>query len=76
MERDPQLAAPTPAYEPHESSTGALPRCPNCGWQNVRFSHSRGVWDAALEVFSVLPFRCRSCGARFHRLHRISAHEG
>ena len=47
-----------------------MPRCPNCGWQNVRYSHSKGALDMALSMFSVLPFRCRSCGTRFHRLHR------
>jgi hypothetical protein len=44
-----------------------LPRCPNCGWRNVRKSHSNGPIDTLMKMFSVLPFRCRSCGLRFHR---------
>jgi predicted Zn-ribbon and HTH transcriptional regulator len=44
-----------------------LPRCPNCGWRNVRLSHSKGPIDTVLKMFTVFPFRCRSCGLRFHR---------
>jgi hypothetical protein len=44
-----------------------LPRCPNCGWRNVRLSHSNGPIDTVLKMFTVFPFRCRSCGLRFHR---------
>lgn len=44
-----------------------VPRCPNCGWRNVRKSHSNGLVDTLMRMFSVVPFRCRSCGLRFHR---------
>lgn len=47
-----------------------FPRCPNCGWQDVRPSHSKGALDLALAVFSIAPFRCRSCSHRFYRFHR------
>lgn len=44
-----------------------IPRCPNCGWRNVRLSHSTGPIDTIMKMFSVAPFRCRSCGTRFRR---------
>jgi hypothetical protein len=52
-----------------EAGEGAqqLPRCPSCGWRNVRLSHRNGILDGLMKVFSVAPFRCRSCGKRFHR---------
>jgi hypothetical protein len=66
--RQEQTAGP----DPEETTTG-LPRCPSCGWQNVRLSHSRGALDSALVFFSIHAFRCRSCGLRFHRFHRKPA---
>jgi len=65
MEHDPQGAA-----ESQESAPQAMPRCPQCGWQDVRLSRPRTALDAALSMFSVAPFRCRTCGARFYRYHR------
>jgi len=46
-----------------------LPRCPNCGWQNVRLSKSTGL-DRVISALRIKPFRCRSCGHRFHRFYR------
>jgi len=48
----------------------ALPRCPNCGWQDVRPSHTRSTLGMALALFSIAPFRCRSCSHRFYRFSR------
>ena len=47
-----------------------VPRCPRCGWQDVRASTPRGLVDALLGTLSMVPWRCRSCGFRFHRLRR------
>ena len=47
-----------------------MPRCPNCGWQDVRRSISKGPLDFALTAFSLMPFRCRTCGHRFYRFFR------
>ena len=55
------------AYEHSDDAHRQLPRCPNCGWRNVRLSHSNGVMDKVFKFFAVVPFRCRSCGLRFHR---------
>lgn len=63
-----QTQGPRIADSPAEPAR--LPRCPNCGWQDVRPSHSGGVLAQALALFSVAPFRCRSCSHRFYRFHR------
>lgn len=47
-----------------------VPRCPNCGWQDVRASRSRSALGVALALFSIAPFRCRSCSHRFYRFHK------
>ena len=72
-------SAPSPAHtpeanseengEPHESGEPekTFPRCPNCGWRNVRLSHINGPVDSVMKMFSIMPFRCRSCGTRFRR---------
>jgi predicted RNA-binding Zn-ribbon protein involved in translation (DUF1610 family) len=74
MERESQQETPATAPgDTREVTYAAMPRCPNCGWQNVRLSHNKGVLDTLLGIFSVSPFRCRSCGARFHRVRRRSA---
>ena len=46
------------------------PRCPQCGWHNTRLSHTRTLLDRMVKVFSVKPFRCRSCGNRFRARFR------
>ncbi|MFB3827652.1 MAG: hypothetical protein ACE15B_12845 [Bryobacteraceae bacterium] len=43
------------------------PRCLSCGIRDVRLSEPRGVRDALYGLFSCVPYRCRSCGARFYR---------
>ena len=45
----------------------SMPRCPGCGWQDVRPSRLRGAVDSFLGAFGIVPFRCRSCGRRFYR---------
>ena len=73
---EPESQQGIPAAAPADTREGMyadMPRCPHCGWQNVRLSHNKGVLDALLGIFSVFPFRCRSCGARFHRVRRRSA---
>jgi predicted RNA-binding Zn-ribbon protein involved in translation (DUF1610 family) len=60
-----------PARSDAKNRTTDGPRCPNCGWRDVRFAHLRGVLDWALRVVSVAAFRCRSCGHRFYRYHRV-----
>lgn len=62
---NPERIVPEEAQAPQ-----SMPRCPKCGWQDVRLSHNKGALDSALSVFSVSPFRCRSCGHRFYRVHR------
>ncbi len=49
---------------------GAMPRCPRCGWQDVRLSMSRRPLDIALAAFALSPFRCRSCHHRFYRFFK------
>ena len=50
---------------------GAKPlRCPRCGWLDIRLSSRRGLIDAVLSTLSLAPYRCRTCGARFHRIRR------
>lgn len=44
--------------------------CPNCGWFDIRLSASRGVLDDILGMFFLIPFRCRTCSARFYRFRR------
>ncbi len=72
MESHPQRELRTGGSgEAHERTVApSIPRCPKCGWRNVRFSHNKGVVDSALGMFSIFPFRCRSCGSRFHRFYR------
>jgi hypothetical protein len=49
-----------------------LPRCPKCGWQNVRLAHTKNVLDAVLSPISIHRFKCRSCGRYFRRRYRIA----
>lgn len=64
----PQLQQPPP--ESQDRTQPGAPRCPNCGWQNVRLSHSRGLLDKLLGALSIGVFRCRTCGNRFRRFRR------
>jgi DNA-directed RNA polymerase subunit RPC12/RpoP len=62
----------------HESDAGPtraetdMPRCPQCGWHDVRRSVSKRPLDFAFTAFSMAPFRCRTCGHRFFRFFRRS----
>ena len=49
------------------SETGKGPRCPVCGWMDVRRSMPRGVLDRVVRIVGLVPYRCRSCGQRFYR---------
>lgn len=71
MEVDPRPNSE--AEEPRGSTTAAVPRCPNCGWQDVRVSRSRSALGIALGFFSIAPFRCRSCSHRFYRFSKKRA---
>jgi DNA-directed RNA polymerase subunit RPC12/RpoP len=46
------------------------PRCPNCGWTDVRRSMSHGFLDQLIRMIGLVPYRCRSCGERFYRTQR------
>lgn len=50
-----------------ETETGKGPRCPVCGWVDVRRSMPKGVLDRLLRMVGLVPYRCRSCGQRFYR---------
>jgi hypothetical protein len=76
MDRDPQRESQRPDSDDlQEGVIADRPRCPKCGWQDVRLSHSKGVVDSLLLMFSFHAFRCRSCGTRFHRFYRGRAGE-
>lgn len=60
----------SPAASGPASAVSGGPRCPNCGWRDVRFARLRGTLDRMFRQFSVLAFRCRSCGHRFYRHYR------
>jgi hypothetical protein len=71
MDRDPHGDSQKPDSDDlQEGAMPGMPRCPKCGWQDVRLSHSKGVVDSMLLMFSFHAFRCRSCGSRFHRFYR------
>lgn len=70
MERDPQQQPQAAGAGTQRSGPQPMPRCPQCGWSDVRLSRTKKPLDVALGVFSVAPFRCRSCGARFYRAHK------
>jgi hypothetical protein len=43
------------------------PRCPSCGWTDVRRSSAHHPADYMLSVIGLVPYRCRTCSERFHR---------
>jgi transposase-like protein len=70
MENDPHNN-PGPNEPPDAAAAPkGLPRCPRCGWHNVRLSHAHHPWDLALSLIALAAFRCRSCGHRFHRFRK------
>jgi hypothetical protein len=50
-----------------ESESGKAPRCPVCGWTDVRRSMPKGFLDLLVRIVGLVPYRCRSCGQRFYR---------
>lgn len=52
------------------SETEKGPRCPLCGWTDVRRSMPKGFLDRVVRIVGLVPYRCRSCGQRFYRLQR------
>jgi hypothetical protein len=46
--------------------TRSLPGCWNCGFQNVRRSHSHPLLDTFARAFLLYPHRCGKCLARFY----------
>ena len=46
-------------------STRPQRRCPGCGAETIKRSR-RKYADHILSLFGQKPFRCRSCGRRFH----------
>jgi hypothetical protein len=43
-----------------------LIKCPSCGMHKVRRSSLAGVFDEALSMVGIFPFRCFGCRYRFH----------
>jgi len=52
---------------PTDAEGGKGPRCPVCGWLDVRRSMPKGLVDAVVRIFGLIPYRCRSCNERFYR---------
>jgi DNA-directed RNA polymerase subunit RPC12/RpoP len=50
-----------------ESQSGKGPRCPACGWMDVRRSMPKGFLDGLVRIVGLVPYRCRSCAHRFYR---------
>ena len=51
----------------HAGESDKGPRCPVCGWMDVRRSMPHGFLDALVRIVGLVPYRCRSCGQRFYR---------
>jgi hypothetical protein len=51
----------------HTSETDKAPRCPVCGWTDVRRSMPHGLLDRVVRIVGLVPYRCRSCSHRFYR---------
>jgi len=43
-------------------------RCPFCGSADIRRSQMRGFIDGLWSIISRVPYRCRACNGRFHRV--------
>ena len=58
-----------PALPVEEAEAVALgmPKCANCGGQNVRLSYSLTVPDRLAKMAGYSPFRCRVCQHRFYK---------
>lgn len=56
--------------EDEEDDSEKAPRCPNCGWTDVRRSMPHGFVDHLVRIVGLVPYRCRSCGERFYRGQR------
>jgi DNA-directed RNA polymerase subunit RPC12/RpoP len=55
-----------------ESESGkGPPRCPVCGWMDVRRSMPEGFLDRVVRIVGLVPYRCRSCGQRFYRPQQV-----
>lgn len=68
------MESPKEQVQPESRSaveeTRSMPRCPKCGWNDVRVSYTRTPVDAVLGLISVRRFKCRSCGNYFRRWHQ------
>ena len=61
--------------EANASETEKSPRCPDCGWTDIRRSMPHGVIDRLVRIVGLVPYRCRSCGQRFYRpQHEVHEH--
>ena len=49
-----------------QAIAAGMPKCPNCGGQNVRSSQAIRLEDKLRAVFHFTPFRCRTCQHRFY----------
>jgi transposase-like protein len=68
---DPQKPSQSPSGHEEEPTAQPMPRCPNCGWKNVRISHNKGLLDTILAAMSIQRFKCRTCGRYFRHRYRI-----
>jgi transposase-like protein len=68
---DPEKPSPSAAGQGEEPKVQPKPRCPNCGWKNVRISHNKNLLDTILASISIQRFKCRTCGRYFRHRYRI-----
>jgi transposase-like protein len=68
---DPEKPSQSPAGQAEELAARPKPRCPNCGWKNVRISHNKSLLDTILAAMSIQRFKCRTCGRYFRHRYRI-----
>jgi transposase-like protein len=75
MDLDPHQAGSKSekSSDSQEPADDAAPRCPHCGWQDVRRSHARTTLESVLSVFSIHRFRCRSCNHHFFAFRKRRA---
>lgn len=74
MQVDPdETSQTTDKPEERKAAAQPVPRCPNCGWRNVRIARTKGFLDTILSAtFSLRRFKCRSCGRYFRHRYRIT----